>query len=737
MHTLRNLSFAILVAALTAVVPAQAAESTTTLGLDLPGLGASKPVATKRHHTQASLLLESNPVRAGDTVWAAVRLKMDAHWHTYWRNPGESGMATKIDWELPSGVTAGEIQWPAPEKLILTGATTYVYKDEVVLLVPLTLAGDLSPSPLELKATVSWLECEELCLPGSQKVNATLVIGQESKPSTDTARFTAWKKRIPQTTTPHTAYWEGMTPDLSRSLVFEWTSPTKLTTADFYAYSADSYEVSTTTEFMGGKSPTNRLRLTVTKYDADWPTQIPGLLVSDSSDATQPTKTFVATTLELTNEATITDVASPTVAVTNTSSSLWQMLLFAFLGGLILNIMPCVLPVIALKILGFVGQAREHPHRVRKLGLIYAAGVLVSFLVLAALVIGVKTAGHQAGWGMQFRSPVFIVILAALVTLVALNLFGVFEVTMSGAAMNTMDRLAGRHGNTGAFFNGVLATTLATPCSAPFLAPALGFAFIQSAPVIVIFFLCIGAGLAMPYVVLSCQPAWLKLLPKPGPWMEKFKVAMGFPMLATTVWLYDVASAFYGDRTWWLGIFLVLLALGAWIYGTFIQRGTRGKPFAWAAMVFLLATGYLYALEMNLRWRTVLEDLGSISLQESADGIAWQKWSPAAVAAAHAEGRPVLVDFTARWCTTCRVNKSTALEIPSVREKLKAINAVALLGDYTKFPDDITEELARFGRAAVPLVLVYPADASQPPQILPALLTPGIVLEALDNAAAK
>ena len=251
------------------------------------------------------------------------------------------------------------------------------------------------------------------------------------------------------------------------------------------------------------------------------------------------------------------------------------MLLYAFIGGLILNLMPCVLPVIALKILGFVSEANSEPRRVRKLGLIYALGVLISFLALAAVVIGVKAAGHHAGWGMQFGSPVFIVCLTTLVTLVALNLFGVFEVTLGGRALDTAGELASKHGRSGAFFNGVLATTLATPCTAPFLAPALGFAFSQIASVIVLIFLTVGLGLASPYVLLSWNPAWLKFLPKPGAWMEKFKIAMGFPMLATVVWLFNIAASSYGKNVLWLGVFLVVVAFAAWIFGEFHPARTQ------------------------------------------------------------------------------------------------------------------------------------------------------------------
>ena len=277
---------------------------------------------------------------------------------------------------------------------------------------------------------------------------------------------------------------------------------------------------------------------------------------------------------------------------------------------------------------------------------------------------------------------------------------------------------------------------LATPCTAPFLSIALGFAFAQSAAFIVLIFLAVGIGLAAPYVVLSWNPAWLKFLPKPGAWMEKFKIAMGFPMLATGVWLFNIAAASYGKNILWLGVFLVIMAFAAWIFGEFVQRGRKHKTAAAIVTLILLIGGYAFALEKQLDWRAMLPEADSTgSLKESVDGIDWQRWSPEAVAQARSEGHPVLVDFTADWCLTCQVNKKTSIEIPSVRAKLKAINAVAFTGDYTRTPDNITTELQRYNRAGVPLVLVYPKDAAAPAIVLPEILTPGIVLSALDNAS--
>jgi thiol:disulfide interchange protein DsbD len=289
--------------------------------------------------------------------------------------------------------------------------------------------------------------------------------------------------------------------------------------------------------------------------------------------------------------------------------------------------------------------------------------------------------------------------------------------------MGAAGSVASKHGATGAFSNGVLATLLATPCTAPFLGAALGFAVGQSAGTIAVIFLTAGFGLAFPYVVLSWQPGWLKFLPKPGPWMEKFKIAMGFPMLATAFWLMSLVPVHYGEKSWWLGLFLVLVAFAAWIFGTFVQHGSgRRLP---AAILALAVLGFAYAflLEKKLDWRkTVVEEV-------------WAAWSPEAVAEAQTSGRPVLVDFTAKWCLTCNTIVKPALESDAVRKKIAEVKAVPLIADYTRLPDNITRELHRFDRAGVPLVVVFPGKASGKPIVLPEAITPGMVVEALEKAA--
>lgn len=703
-------------------------------------------------HTDARLVLAADTVRPGESVEAGILLRMEQGWHTYWKNSGASGMPTSINWDLPPGVTAGEILWPLPEKLPDEDLTTYIYKDQVMLLVPLKVAPSVSLGPLTLKARVSWLECEVQCLPGDATVEAILTVGSERKASPAAAQFDIWQKKLPQKPDGLSAraLWDAPPPvgasgkqagganagSALRPLVLEWVSPGPTSNPDFFPYASDTYEVQPGVESVASEPGKVRIRKQVKTLSGAWPTNLTGILVQASGQSRQGWE------VNLPIEAPA-GVASATLARGAADRGglpapppLWQMLLYAFIGGLILNIMPCVLPVIALKILGFVNQARDEPGRVRRFGLVYALGVLVSFLALASLVIGVKAAGHRAGWGMQFGNPQFLVVLTVLVTLVALNLFGVFEVNPGGRVMNAAGTLASRHGAAGSFFNGVLATILATPCTAPFLGAALGFAFTQSAGTIVLMFTVVAAGLAAPYVLLSWNPGWLKFVPKPGAWMERFKVAMGFPMLATAVWLFSLLPLHYGRRAWWMALFLVVVACAAWVYGEFVQRGRAHRGLAGVAVILIAVGGYAYAIEGQLRWRTPEADNpASTTLRENPEGIPWQPWRPEAVAAARAAGRPVLVDFTADWCLTCQANKKFALEVPEVRNQLKSINAVALLGDYTRLPENITVELNRYGRAGVPLVLVYPKRASEPPMVLPEALTPGLVLEALKKAA--
>jgi thiol:disulfide interchange protein DsbD len=712
--------------------------------LVLAGLLAAGPTLAQTTTTRASLLLAAEAARPGDTVMAAVRLQMARGWHTYWRNPGESGKATEIVWKLPAGVTAGEIQWPPPETYTASEMTTYVYHDEVFLLVPLTLAGDLRPGPLDIQAEVDWLECEVACVPGSARLSARLEAGPENRTSPHAAAIAAWQARVPRPnlTLEARASWEANPSGDDATLIIEGNALSDFRPVDFYAYPADDFEVRPAVKVLSASEGRFRLSKQVNPFGKPLPTRVAGILVQAGRPGEPPRAVEVSLDLPAAGgaPAAATSAAGSGAADARSPAakgSLLAMLGLAFLGGLILNIMPCVLPVIALKVLGFVQQSKEDPGRVRQLGLIYALGVLTSFLVLAGLVIQVQQAGGSASWGMQMQNPQFRVALLVVVTLVALNLFGVFEVMLPGRATDAAAGLAAKQGAAGAFFHGVLATALATPCTAPFLAVALGFAFTQPPAVVLLMFASVAMGLAFPYVVLSWRPGWLRFLPKPGLWMNRFKVAMGFPMLATAVWLLDFSAPGFGEGgLLWLGLFVVLLALAAWVWGEFVQRGGRRRGLAMAICAAVLLVDYVYVLEGQLRWRSphtaaIAQDV----IQEGPDGIPWHRWSPEAVEAARQAGRPVLVDFTAKWCLTCKSNKRFALEVPEVRSRLKILNVISFRADNTDPDPRIVAELKGYGRAGVPLVLVFPADIARPPIVLPELLTPGIVLEALERAA--
>lgn len=684
------------------------------------------PSAARAAGTHAALWVAAETARPGSVVMAAIHLQMDPGWHTYWRNSGESGGPTTIRWQLPPGVTTGELLWPVPEKLTEEELTTYIFTREATLLVPLKLATDLQPGPLELRAKVSWLECEKLCVPGSATVTATLTIGAAVRPSAQAAQIAAAQTKLPKPpgTLAFRATWEKPATGNTRPLLLSWPATTNAQITEFYPDAADSYEVQPNAEVVPADAPGKRqLRLTVKKTEGAWPSNVTGILVEQNNESRQAYEVRAA-------------VDSPEQAAAAGSAipprPLGLMLLYAFVGGLILNLMPCVLPVIALKILGFVSQARETPGRVRLLGLIYTAGVVTSFLILAGLVIGFKAAGHRAGWGMQFSNPHFIVALAVLVVLVTLNLFGVFEVTLGGRVMSAAGEAAATGGAAGAFFNGLLTTILATSCTAPVLGTAIGFAFSQPAAIVVLVFLTVALGLAAPYLLLSWQPAWLKFIPKPGPWMEKFKIVLGFPMLLTAVWLLSLAATFYGDRTWWLAAFLVFVAMAAWVYSQLAQRNR------WLALLSagaMLGLSYALVLEGQVDWRNTQVATGQSKFKSPApQGYAWEVWSRDAVAQARARGRPVLVDFTAKWCPNCNLLVKPALQAESVRAKAKAVQAVALLADYTDYGQEIGEELERFGRAGVPLVLVYPSNPALPPIILPETPTPGLLVDALEQA---
>ena len=679
--------------------------------------------------TKVSLLVEAAVAKPGTTVNIGLHLKMPEGWHTYWKNVGETGEATKVTWNnLPKGVVPGSIQWPVPEKVESFDQFTYAYHHEVLLIIPLQLAKDMKPGEFDLNGTVTWLECEETCLPGEKEVTAKLVVGDEEKIGEGADLFAKWRKHWPDTEAmPELkASWAGLV-DNNGERAVRLEVPVESGKIEFLPFGTKDFKWSVDHNSTYERSVGSTVIKKFIKSEAGkWPESIPGVIRVEKDGEVKGYKTaFVFSENE--------EVATPIES--GQSKSIWFILGGAFLGGMILNIMPCVLPVISLKILGFVQQSQETPERVRKLGLTYGLGVLFSFLVLAGMMIAVRQSTGMASWGMQMQNPYFNLVLLLVVALVALNLFGVFEVNLGGGASGKVNELASREGYMGAFFNGLLATALATPCTAPFLAPAMGVALTQSNGVIIASMCAVAAGLAFPFVLLTFQPGWLGFLPKPGKWMVQFKQMMGFPMLAAAIWVLSFTGPMFGKGgVMWLGVLLCVVALAAWVFGEFMQRTVPKSSAPLAVCAFILVTGYAAALEWGLDWRhPESRKIAKGGIEVKAGGIQWKEWNPEAVAEARSAGHPVLIDFTADWCMSCKYTKSRALEVKPVIQKLKELGGIAFLADWTDRDPVITKALHQHQRGAVPLVLVYPPKGEA--IVMPPVMNgPGKVLEALDKA---
>ena len=672
--------------------------------------------------SSAQLLLSHQTAKKGETILAGILIKLPKNWHIYWINPGESGAPPQIEWQLPEGISPKEPIFPTPKKHELGGVFSYVIENEAMLIVPLVIGNTTKDGELDLKAKVQWLECKEICRSASANVQAKLQIGKENIPSQYSELIKGWLKNTPATNIVLNATGEWVQSNEKNKYEIKLKIQSPHPISDFFPYPVKNIDFGIPTRIEKSGENLFVVSKIATLMEGNLPDKLSGVI------------TFEKPTPEGFNSCELKDipVSSKTVS---TGLSFSLALLFAFIGGIILNVMPCVLPVISLKILSFVNQSSQEPSRLRINGLLFALGVVSFMTLLAIFVISVQKAGRLAGWGMQFQNPGFIIALTVLVTLIALNLFGLFEVVLGGNVVDKASAAISRKDYLGSFMHGALVVILATPCTAPFLGAALGYAFTQPPAKILLTFISIGIGLSLPFTLASMFPPIVKLLPKPGAWMERFKILLGFPMLATAVWLLSIAFAHYGEKAIWLGIFLVILSMCVWMFGEYYQRNRKPIPGLIIPLIILIA-GYYYTLEYEMDWRNPIGSTAS-SVKHSKYGIDWLPWSPEAVEKARSEGKMVLVDFTADWCLTCQANMKTSIDIPEVSKKLKETGALAFLADYTRGDERISAELRKYNRAGVPLVIVYPADTNKPPIILPELLTPSIVLEALESAAGK
>ena len=667
-----------------------------------------------RQLVQADVVANVNAVVPGEPFLVGVRLRTAPGWHTYWRYPGDAGIPTEIKWQLPEGWRSGEIQWPIPLKLTEPGdIQIYGYHDEVLLIQQITPPKKLDNAPVKPSAKVNWLVCEKICIPGEANVDLTLPVAATNTPA-NTELFARFEKQLPKSPGPNfSASWkreaEGLVLDMSSSDL------SRFPFVDFFPSPKESVAVGHP-RIESRDSDRIKIRIPLDRSNTAI-NSLPGVIVLANS-ATDPDRTGW-------DISTVQQVGS--FQVESWSHQLGRFLLLGFIGGFILNLMPCVLPVISLKIFGFVQQAGQSRARIFRSGLAFIAGIFVWFLGLALVLIALKTAGREITWAFQFTNPYFVLAMSAVVLAFALNLFGVFEITLPQWLSRRAEATGSGHGDAGSFFQGVFATMLATPCTAPFLGTALGFAFTQSAAVILIIFTAIAAGMSAPYFLLSAQPAWLRLLPRPGPWMARVKQLMGFLLIATLLFLLSVLGAQRGVAALiWTCAFLLVLSMALWIKGTFITptASTRGRSSATAVAIVLVLAAGIYFIGNKF---VAARDTANVA----ALGGGWEKFTPDRLNSEVQQGHAVFIDFTAEWCITCKFNESTVLETEAVRSAFSQHQIVKLKADWTNGDPAITKFLKQFGRPGVPLYVLYPGGSAQP-YIFPELLTKNIVLEKLE-----
>lgn len=663
----------------------------------------------------ASLVAAETSVQPGRAFTVALRLVHQPHWHTYWINPG-TGYPTSIAWKLPPGWTASDIQWPTPH-VVRDGSGNIAgngYENDTLLPVTITPPADLPVGQtVTLQADADWLMCADSCVPGNASLTITLPVSNDTPKANQTHRalFAAIPLPAPADDLTFTATRSGK----SLKLTIEGARAGSLLTP--HVFSSDAfiqYDESQTVAAEDG-----RLTLTLpisSAYDGEGKKLVGILAYTNASGATRGLVLDVPVTE---TSAAAGGSSAGSGATATTAGGLAGTLALAFVGGLILNLMPCVFPVLGIKILGFVNQSGADRRKVTLHGLVFTAGVLASFWALAGALAALRAGGDQLGWGFQLQSPVFVFVLAAIMLVFAMSLSGVFEFGLRATAVGA--NLQSKSGYSGSFFTGVLATVVATPCSAPFLAPALGAAL--ALPITESFgvFTAIAVGLSLPYLLLSIFPDAVKILPRPGAWMETFKQFMAFPLYATVAYLvWVIAGQSSGDGQEYALLFVLLglttIALGAWWYGRYTAPGAKPARARLGVIggLVLLAVGFI------IGWPRPV----------APTDLVWEKWSPEAVAKAQADGKIAYVDFTARWCFTCQTNKAAVFGSSDVKKFIRDRNVVLFKADWTNQDPQITTELAKFNRSAVPFNLVYKPGADEP-LILPELLTPGIVLDAL------
>jgi thiol:disulfide interchange protein/DsbC/DsbD-like thiol-disulfide interchange protein len=689
-------------------------------------------------NVKARLVSEVQSISPGQAFWVALELDIKDGWHTYWRNPGDSGEATKLAWQLPPGFIAGDIVWTTPHRFDIAPLVNYGYARHAVHLVQITAPKDLkSGTPVALAAKASWLVCSDVCIPEDANLQLTLpVSAQTGAPDPqEAALFAAARSELPSAQpAPTTARIQG--DQLVITLGKEW-GPTlsQIKSLAFFPYDEGSIEYSTA-QVLTRSPDAVELSMKI-GYQPPKAGLIRGVLIATEQNGTQSDTLPIEIAADFSGAGAAQVKAGPQFAPLPSSlkepeHSLPTLLLFAVLGGLILNLMPCVFPVLSIKALNVMEQAKKHPAEVRAKGLVFAAGVIVSMLCLAGVLLALRAGGEQLGWGFQLQSPLFVTLLVYLLLAVGLNLSGVFEV--GGGLAGVGDNLTQGDSYSASFFTGVLATLVATPCSAPFMAPAVGAALTQAPINALCIFAALGIGISLPFVLLSFAPWMRGVLPKPGAWMDTLKQVFAFPVYATAAWLLWVVAQ--ETSPFGLGAALagtILIALAAWSF----QKARSSAGARKATVLATAAISLILAVLLPIRVAHVAAAAPGDTTARSRDTDEWVPYSAARVEELNAAGKPLLVNFTASWCLTCMVNERNAFADDAVQKIFRDRKVTLMKGDWTNRDPAITKALAAFGRAGVPLYVVYNSQpGSHDPKVLPQILTASVVQNAFADATA-
>lgn len=673
-------------------------------------------------HIRATLETEAVAVPAEGPFWAGVWLEMDPGWHVYWRHPGDSGLAPSLTWTLPAGMHASEIAWPVPHRISAGPLANYGYEHEVLLPVEIRGGARKPGSTFDLVVRASWLVCQENCIPGEASLSLSLpVVAGQPASSAVASSFAAVRAAQPRTGADLGLRLDAFATDSGVTLQVEPGAAHPLPAGPVEFFTAEGGTIA-----HAAPQPVARDggRLSLRVQPAPERTapldRLHGVLVAAAGWGGDGVAPVLSVDVPV-------GTAPPVAPVEDGASAFLAALAFAALGGLLLNLMPCVFPVLSIKILDFVEQAGGNARAARRHGMAYGAGVVVSMWVLAGVLLAFRATGAQLGWGFQLQSPAFVLVLAALLLALAANLLGAFEIgiRMTGVAGNVKTGA----GTSGAFVTGVLAVVVATPCTAPFMGTALAYALTLPAVPSLLVFTALGVGMALPYVLLCAFPGWLRWLPRPGAWLETLKQAMAFPLLGAVVWLVWVLAQQTGPDGV-LPALSVLLAVGfaAWLTG-------RGERLVYPRPRALVrsAAAAIAVLAVGAGVRVTARSAPSV---QAASGV-WSPFSPDALAGHRAAGQPVFVDFTAAWCLTCQVNERLVLDTAEIQARFAALGVTLMRADWTNQDPTIARTLEDHGRAGVPLYILYGRDPAAPPIVLPAVLTRGIVLDALDQLTAR